>query len=94
LLGGALAGGMQPPEQQVGESPEQYQARVAEFQKQYQSNLAGTTGAVFLQVQTILFILIINMLLMVEELVIKKVEWVMLLHKLHKKHFLVNHKCL
>jgi hypothetical protein len=44
LLGGALAGGMQPPEQQVGESPEQYQARVAEFQKQYQSNLGGTTG--------------------------------------------------
>jgi hypothetical protein len=34
----------QPPEQQVGESPEQYQARVAEFQKQYQSNLGGTTG--------------------------------------------------
>jgi hypothetical protein len=44
LLGGALAGGMQPPQQQPGESPEQYQARVAEFQKQYQSNLAGTTG--------------------------------------------------
>jgi hypothetical protein len=43
FLGGAAAGA-QPPEQQVGESPEQYQARVAEFQKQYQSNLGGTTG--------------------------------------------------
>jgi hypothetical protein len=50
LISGALgfaagaATGAQPPEQQIGESPEQYQARVAEFQKQYQSNLAGTTG--------------------------------------------------
>jgi hypothetical protein len=45
LLGGALAGGMQPPQQQPGESQEDYQRRVAEFQRQYQSNLAGTTGA-------------------------------------------------
>jgi hypothetical protein len=44
FLGGAAAGA-QPPEQQIGESPEQYQARVAEFQRQYQSNLGGTTGA-------------------------------------------------
>jgi hypothetical protein len=45
LLGGALAGKMQPPQQQPGESQEDYQRRVAEFQRQYQSNLAGTTGA-------------------------------------------------
>jgi hypothetical protein len=45
LLGGVLAGGMQPPQQQPGESQEDYQRRVAEFQRQYQSNLAGTTGA-------------------------------------------------
>ena len=44
LLGGALAGGMQPPQQEPGESQEDYQRRVAEFQRQYQSNLAGTTG--------------------------------------------------
>ena len=44
FLGGSAASGMQPPEQQPGESMEQYQARVAEFQRQYQSNLAGTTG--------------------------------------------------
>jgi hypothetical protein len=44
FLGGAAAGA-QPPKQQIGESPEQYQARVAEFQRQYQSNLGGTTGA-------------------------------------------------
>jgi hypothetical protein len=36
---------MQPPQQQPGESQEDYQRRVAEFQRQYQSNLAGTTGA-------------------------------------------------
>jgi hypothetical protein len=45
FLGGALAGGMQPPQQEPGESLEDYQRRVAEFQRQYQSNLAGTTGA-------------------------------------------------
>jgi hypothetical protein len=58
----------------LGESPEQYQARVAEFQRQYQSNLAGTTGANLPASANNPFILIINMLLMVEELVIKKVE--------------------
>jgi hypothetical protein len=84
---------MQPPEQEPGESLEDYQRRVEEFKKIYEANLAGTNrDLVFLQVQTILIIL--YMLLMVEELVIKKVELVMLLHKLHKKHFLVNHKCL
>jgi hypothetical protein len=44
FLGGALLGGMQPPQQEFGESQEDYQRRVAEFQRQYQSNLAGTTG--------------------------------------------------
>jgi hypothetical protein len=44
FLGGALLGGMQPPQQKLGESLEDYERRVAEFQRQYQSNLAGTTG--------------------------------------------------
>jgi hypothetical protein len=37
LLGGALAGGMQPPQQQPGESQEDYQRRVAEFQRHISS---------------------------------------------------------
>jgi hypothetical protein len=47
LAGAALLGasaGAQPPEQQPGESTEEYNARVAEFQNQYASNLAGRTG--------------------------------------------------
>jgi hypothetical protein len=44
LLGGALAGGMQPPQQEFGESQEDYQRRVAEFERQYASNLSGRTG--------------------------------------------------
>jgi hypothetical protein len=47
LAGAALLGasaGAQPPEQQPGESIEEYNARVAEFQNQYASNLAGRTG--------------------------------------------------
>jgi hypothetical protein len=44
FLGGAAAGA-QPPAQEPGESMEEYQARVAEFERQYASNLAGTTGA-------------------------------------------------
>jgi hypothetical protein len=43
FLGGALLGGMQPPQQKLGESLEDYERRVAEFQRQYQSNLSGTT---------------------------------------------------
>jgi hypothetical protein len=47
LAGAALLGasaGAQPPEQQPGESIEEYNARVAEFERQYASNLAGRTG--------------------------------------------------
>jgi hypothetical protein len=47
LAGAALLGasaGAQPPEQQPGESIEEYRARVAEFERQYASNLAGRTG--------------------------------------------------
>jgi hypothetical protein len=39
-----LAGACNLLQQQLGESSDNYQARVAEFQRQYQSNLAGTTG--------------------------------------------------
>jgi hypothetical protein len=41
-----LAGAMTPqiPEQLPGESMEEYRARVAEFERQYASNLAGRTG--------------------------------------------------
>jgi len=48
LAGAALLGasaGAQPPVQQPGESTEEYNARVAEFENQYASNLAGTTGS-------------------------------------------------
>jgi hypothetical protein len=44
LAGAALLGasaGAQPPVQQPGESTEEYNARVAEFENQYASNLAG-----------------------------------------------------
>jgi hypothetical protein len=44
FLGGALLGGMQPPQQEPGESLEDYQRRVEEFKKIYEANLSGTTG--------------------------------------------------
>jgi hypothetical protein len=43
FLGGALLGGMQPPQQEPGESLEDYQRRVEEFKKTYEANLSGTT---------------------------------------------------
>jgi hypothetical protein len=43
FLGGALLGGMQPPQQEPGESLEDYQRRVEEFKKIYEANLSGTT---------------------------------------------------
>jgi hypothetical protein len=70
LLTGALSG-MQPEDEEIFR---RHQRRVAEFQRQYQSNLSGTTPPNLPAGANNPFYTLLNMLLMVEELVIKKVE--------------------